>query len=180
MFKSVSTTIALLFVGLALAACKAELGAVYDMTPQQVYAKLLDKRLVKPVEIKHSSEPGTYHRVDSLRDTYVTFAFKIENEELWRYIVGIIPVSENRTRVSVELLPGKNLASMPERAVKIIYGKEAERVFSTIEDRPYNPRKAGRNMLAYIALNPGETNSQLNKAKARAIARAREAGIKFE
>lgn len=180
MFKPASTTLALSFVALTVAGCKAENGTVYDMTPQQVYAKLLDKRLIMPTVAKEYTEAGTFHRVDSLRDKYVTFTYKYKNTERWRYVVSIEPVSEARTRVSVELFPGSHLASLPKASVKLTYGKAAERVFSTIEDRPFSDRKVSNYTMAYITVNPVETHSDISKMKAKAITAAKEAGIQVE
>ncbi len=180
MFKPVSTTIALSFMGLALAGCKVEKGAVYDMTPEQVYAKLLDKRLVQPTVAKKYTEAGTFHRIDSLRDQYVTFAYRYGGKERWRYIVSILPVSETSTRVAVELFPGEFLATLPKASVKLTYGKAAERVYSTIEERPFSDRKVSNYTMAYISMNPVETHSDIAKVKARAIAEAKKAGIKVE
>ncbi|MEO9874873.1 MAG: hypothetical protein ABJM26_18205 [Anderseniella sp.] len=180
MFKPVSTTITLSLVGLALAGCKVEKGTVYDMTKEQVYAKLLDKRLIQPTVAKKYTEAGTFHRVDSLRYQYMTFAYNYGGTERWRYIVSLDTVSETRTRVSIELFPGKFLTSLPRSSVKMTYGKAAERVFSTIEDRPFSDRKVSNYTMAYITMNPVETHSDINKVKAKAIAAAREAGIKVE
>ncbi len=180
MFKPVSTTITLSIVGLALAGCKVEKGTVYDMTAEQVYAKLLDKRLVQPTVAKKFTEAGTFRRVDSLRYQYVTFTYNYGGTERWRYVVSIDPVSETRTRVSIELFPGKFLSSLPKASVKLTYGKAAERVYSTIEDRPFSDRKVSNYTMAYITMNPTETHTDISKMKARAIAEAREAGIKVE
>lgn len=180
MSRYVSAAIALSLVGVAVSGCKAEKGVAYDMTPQQVYAKLLDKRLVSPTVAKKYTEAGTFHRVDSLRDKYVTFSYKYKKIERWRYVVSLEPVSETRTRVSIELFPGKFLASLPKSSVKLTYGKAAERVFSTIEDRPFSDRKVSNYTMAYITMNPVESHSDINKMKAKAIAAAREAGIRVE
>lgn len=158
-------------------ACKDEArGKLYQLSAEQMFEKLLDKKLTEPTKAKRYTEVGKYKFVSYEEGKSVTWSYSY-GREIHRHRATIVPVNDTSVRVVVDLFPSGQFKNLPEMSKKMSYGKEAERIYSFLDGRPFSDKKVSNYALAYILTNPAKVSSDINKLAEKAKGRARAAGI---
>lgn len=164
---------------ISLSACNEQKSVqTYDMPAKQLYAKLKDPVLLKPVSGgKGYSEVGTRRIVDSRTDEYVTWAYVHNGMEHYWYTATVKDAGENASSLSLEFYPAAHLGKMPAMSLNMMYAASAEAVRAHLEGRAPDGERIMKRSAAFIVSNPVKSYNEIRKLRDEAIAAAKKDGV---